>query len=109
MGPSTGSECDADCDERIKRRCQPLEVDDSGGQVGLDLHICEAAPDGTRQTVPGFGFAMEAFGSPAVALIETPVFRAPALAAAPRAKQSRVIVPDNNSLVGAPFREAIRP
>jgi len=50
---------------------------------------------------------VEAFGAPAVALIETPIFRAPAFAAAPGAKQSRIVITDDDGLVSAPFREAI--
>lgn len=33
--------------------CQPLEVDDGGGQEGLDLHVGEAAPNGTGKAMSG--------------------------------------------------------
>jgi hypothetical protein len=39
---------------------QPLEVDCSGGQINLDLHIGEATPDGAREPMPRLGFAMKA-------------------------------------------------
>jgi hypothetical protein len=39
---------------------QPFEVDCSGGQISLDFHVGEAAPDGAREPMPGLGFAMKA-------------------------------------------------
>ena len=49
---------------------EPLEVNRGGGEECLDAHVIETAPDGTRKTMPGFGFAMDAFDPPAVTLIE---------------------------------------
>jgi hypothetical protein len=39
---------------------QPLEVDGGRRQVGLNLHVGEAASHGAREPMPGLGFAMEA-------------------------------------------------
>ncbi len=39
---------------------QPPEVDCRGGQISLDLHVGEAAPDGAREPMPSLGFAMKA-------------------------------------------------
>jgi putative transposase len=46
--------------KRKESGCQPLEVDCSGGQINLDLHIGEATPDGAREPMPRLGFAMKA-------------------------------------------------
>jgi hypothetical protein len=39
---------------------QALEVDGGSRQVGLNLHVGEAASHGAREPMPGLGFAMEA-------------------------------------------------
>src|SRR5512139_3130503 len=49
------TERDAGGDKCVKSRRQPLEVDDCCGQIGLDLHIRQAAPDGAGQAVPRLG------------------------------------------------------
>jgi hypothetical protein len=49
---------------------QALEVDCCGSQIGLDLHIGEAASYGARKAVPSLGLPMEAFGAPAMTLVE---------------------------------------
>jgi hypothetical protein len=61
--------------ERQKSGREPLQVDRGGGQEGLDAHVLEPAPHRAGEPVPGLGLPMEAFGPPAVALVETRVLR----------------------------------
>ena len=56
-----------------QRGRKPLQVDGCGGQVGLDLHVGETAPDSARQAMPGLRLAVVTFRAPAVALVEAPV------------------------------------
>jgi hypothetical protein len=49
---------------RTKRKeggCQPLQVDGGGGQILLNTHVCETAPDSACEAMPGFRLAMESF------------------------------------------------
>jgi hypothetical protein len=81
----------ADDPARNKRKesgSQPLEVDGGRCQVGLDLHIGEATTDGAREPVPGLGFAVEAFRTSAMALVEPSILCAPLLATAAGAEQA---------------------
>ena len=43
---------------------KPLEIDRRGREVGLDLHVVEAAPDRASEPVPGLRLAVEALGAP---------------------------------------------
>ena len=47
----------------------PLEIDRRGRQVGLDLHVVEAAADGAAEPLPGIRLPVEALGAPEVALV----------------------------------------
>jgi hypothetical protein len=49
---------------------QPLKIDGGRSQVGLDLHVGEAAPHRAREPMPRLGLAVEALGTPAMTLIE---------------------------------------
>jgi len=90
--------------KRKESGSQPLEVDGGRCQVGLDLHIGEATADGAREPVPGLGFAVEAFRTPAMALVEPSILCAPLLATAAGAEQSGIIVTDNDCLVDPSLR-----
>jgi hypothetical protein len=57
---------------------QPLQVHGGCGEIGLDLHVGEATPDGTRKAMPGFGLAMDAFDPDAVTAVERPFALTPA-------------------------------
>jgi hypothetical protein len=61
--------------EHQKSGREPLQVDRGGGQEGLDAHVLEPAPHRAGEPVPALGLPMEAFGPPAVALVETRVLR----------------------------------
>ena len=74
--------------KRKKSGRQPLEVDGSRRQIGLDLHVGEAAPDGAREPVPSLGFAMKALLSPAVTLVEPPILFGPSFGTATSPQQS---------------------
>ena len=90
--------------KRKESGCQPLEVYGGCRQVGLDLHVGEAATYSARKSMPCFGLAVEAFRTPTMALIEPSILFAPSLAAAAGAEQSRVVVANNNCLVDPPLR-----
>ena len=63
----------------------------------------ETAPDGARQAVPRLRLAVEALRAPAVALVKPPILRGPALSAPPGSKQRRIVVADDDRLVGPPL------
>ena len=39
--------------EGKKSGCQPLQIDGCGGQIGLNAHVREAAPDSAGKPMPG--------------------------------------------------------
>jgi hypothetical protein len=78
--------------DREKNGGEPLEVERGRGQVGLDLHVGEAAAHGAGEAVPGLRFAVDAFDPPAMALVKAPVFVGPSLAPAAGAEQRRMVV-----------------
>ena len=75
-----------------KEGCQPLEVHDRCGHVGLDSDICHAAAHGSSQAVLRFGFSMRSFNAPAVAVVELGGCFVPSRPAAAGAKQCIVAV-----------------
>lgn len=77
---------------------EPLEVDRSGGEEGLNAHVVETSAHGPCQPVPSLRLAVKALGSPAVTSVQSIVLRAPAIASAPGAQQGRVIVDDHQGL-----------
>ncbi len=87
---------------------EPLEVDRRRREVGLDLHVREAAPDGAGEAVPGLRLAVVALRSPAMTLVEPAVLVGPPLAPSPGAQERRVVVADHDGLVHAPLGEAER-
>ena len=48
---------------------EPLEIDRSGHEVGLDLHVVEAAPDRAPEPVPSLRLAVVSLGAPEVTSI----------------------------------------
>ena len=78
---------------------QPLKIDGGRRQVGLDLHVGEAAPHRARERMPRLGLAVEALGTPAMTLIDPLVFFGPVQSAAAGAEQSRISITDDDSLV----------
>ncbi len=85
---------------------EPLEVNCGCRQVSLDLHVGQAAPDGTREPMPGFGLAVNALHLPSVALIERIIAIRPVLAPAPCSQQGGVVIAKNHGLVRAPAAQA---
>ena len=85
-----------------RRDCgEPLEVDRGGGQERLDTHVLESAADGAGETVPGLRLAVEALRAPAVALVQSLILVAPVLPPTTSAKQRRIVMADDDCLVGA--------
>src|SRR5262245_66029180 len=72
--------------ERKKSGRQPLQIDGCGGQIGLNTHVREAAPDSAGKSMPSFCLAMEAFRAPTMPLIEPSILLAPSITAASRPK-----------------------
>src|SRR5262245_27250558 len=91
-------------EERKKSGCQPLQIDGCGGQIGLNAHVREAAPDSAGKSMPGFCLAMEAFRVPTMPLIESSILLVPSLTAASRPKQSGIIVADHDGFVHSLLR-----
>ena len=48
---------------------EPLEIDRGGREVGLDLHVVEAASDRAPEPVPSLRLAVVALGAPEVTSI----------------------------------------
>ena len=92
-----------------ERSGQPLEIDRRGREVGLDLHVVEAAPDRAPEPVPGLRLAVEALGAPEMASIEPPIVLAPSHVPATSAKQRRIIVRDHHLFVDACARQTVAP
>jgi hypothetical protein len=74
--------------------CQPLQIDGCGGQIGLNAHVRQAAPDSAGKSIPGFCFAMEAFRPPAVPLLDPSILLTPSITAASCPEQSGIVVAD---------------
>jgi hypothetical protein len=72
--------------ERKNSGCQPFQIDGCGGQIGLNAHVREAAPDSAGKSMPGLCLAMEAFRAPTMPLIEPSILLAPSITAASRPK-----------------------
>ncbi len=49
--------------------CQALEVDDGGGEEGLDLHVGQPPPDGTGKAVPILRLSMDPFDPATMATV----------------------------------------
>ena len=58
-----GTRCPDGPQDGKKSGGQPLEIDRRGREVGLDLHVVEAAPDRAPEPVLGFRLAVEALGA----------------------------------------------
>lgn len=88
---------------------EPLEVDGRRREEGLDAHVVEAATDGPRKAVPGLGLAMDAFHSPAVALVKARLPLSPPKPLAPRAQKRGVIYIEDHDPGVARRADAARP
>ena len=86
---------------------QPLQIDGGGGQIGLNAHVRETAPDSARKTMPGLCLAMESFRPPTMPLIEPSILLAPSLTAASGSEQSGIVVADHDGFVHSPFRQTV--
>ena len=93
-------------DRRLGRRAgwRAVDFDGSRRQIGLDLHVGEAAPDGAREPVPSLCFTVEAFGAPAVTPVEPPILFSPSFATATSPQQSRIVMAEHDRFVNASFR-----
>ena len=119
LKPRDGGELDRDDEPAIdacrgrhsqiaEHRCgEPLQVDGSRREEGLDAHVLQAAAKRSAQPVPSFRLAMAAFRAPAVALVEAGGGLRPAVLAAAGAQQGGMVVADHHCLVRPPFGQAI--
>jgi hypothetical protein len=100
---------------------QPLEVDGCGREIGLDLHVREAAPHRPGQAVAGLGLSMHAFHAPAMAIVEGLVLLAPSLVPVPirrfrhdakhdrvRGPRGRVLTPGRLGPKGCTFASSVK-
>lgn len=85
----------------IQRGNQPFGIDCSRREERLNANVLEAAPDCAGQHIPCLRLAVVAFGRPAVAQGEAPIFVRPLLAPPSRAEQNGIIVSEHNRLVRA--------
>ena len=90
--------------KRKKSGRQPLKVDGRRRQIGLDLHVGEAAPNGAREPVPSLGLTVEAFGAPAVTSVEPPILFGPSFATTTSPQQSRIVIAEHDRFVDASLR-----
>src|SRR5215471_4711298 len=91
-------------ERRKESGCQPLQIDGCGGQIGLNAHVREAAPDSAGESMPGLCLAMEAFRPPTMPLIEPSILLSPSLTTASRPEQSGIVVADHDGFVHSPLR-----
>jgi len=82
---------------------EPLEINCCGGEVCLDFHVGQPAPNCACEPVPSLGLAVEALRSPAVPLIELPIIFGPAFTPAAGAEQGRIVVTNDHGLVDPPL------
>lgn len=61
------------------------------GGLRSGMRVVETASDGTRETLPGLGLAMDALDAPAMPLIETLLPLAPLNPLAPRSQEGQMI------------------
>ena len=104
--PSTPSRADSAKDHK-ERGGEPLEIDRSGRQVDLDIHVVEATPDGACEPVPRLGLSVEAFRTPTMTLVQSLFPLGPVCASATGAEQRRIVVSDHHRLGDARLRQAV--
>ena len=86
---------------RTARRAAASRLRLIAGQVGLDFHVVETAPDSAPEPVPGLGLAVEALGTPKVTLVQPLIVLAPPCTPTPSPEQRRVVMRDDHLLVDA--------
>jgi hypothetical protein len=79
----------------------------AGGQIGLNAHVRDAAPDSAGKTAPGRCLAMQTFRPPTMPLIQPLILVAPSVTASSSPEQSGIVVADHDCFVPSPFRQAV--
>ena len=92
---------------KSKRKGQPFQVDDGGGQQGLDGDVPASSPHGAMQAMLSLGLAMDAFDLPTVSSVEFTPSRCPSPLLPSSAQQSVIAVADVNR--ASPHRRAQTP
>ena len=94
-------------ESRVESGREPLQVDRGGRQVGLDLHVSEAAPHGAAQPVLRLRFSVEALRPPEMAPVQLPVLFAPSKRPPTAAQQRRIVVADDRRPAPALLGQAV--